>query len=282
MSKVAIITDSTAYIPKDLVAKHRIHVAPQILIWDENMYQDGIDIQPTQFYERLQNSKSMPTTAQVTVKTFQELFTNLLKENDSVLAVLISNKLSGTIDSAVQAKALLGDAPVEIVDSETTAMALGFTVLAAARAADQGASLAELKALAEQAKQNVGVIFAVDTLEFLHRGGRIGGASRFLATMMSIKPILEVTGGQVEGIERVRTRKKSLERVVEVISERIGGRSPVRIATLHANSLGDAQDLLAQANQQFKPVESILAEVSPVVGTHAGPGTVGLAFMAGM
>lgn len=282
MSKVALITDSTAYIPKDLVEKYHISVAPQILIWDEKTYQDGIDIQPTQFYERLQNSKSMPTTAQVTVKGFEELFTNLLKENDAVLAVLISEKLSGTIDSAVQAKALLGDAPIEIVNSQTTAMALGYTVLAAARAAEQGASPAEVKAVAEQAKELVGVVFAVDTLEFLHRGGRIGGASRFLATMMSIKPLLEVTGGRVEGIERVRTRKKSLDRVVELIGERIGGRSPVRIATLHANALSDAQYLLEQANQQFKPVESILAEVSPVVGTHAGPGTVGLAFMAGM
>ena len=152
----------------------------------------------------------------------------------------------------------------------------------AARAAADGASMVELKALVEQAKNHVGVVFAVDTLEFLYRGGRIGGGSRFLGAALNIKPILEVTGGKVEGIEKVRTRGKSLTRLVEIITERTGGRTPVRLATLHANALDDAKLLLQEAEGQLKPVESILAEVSPVVGTHAGPGTVGLAFMAGM
>jgi DegV family protein with EDD domain len=161
-------------------------------------------------------------------------------------------------------------------------MALGFQVLMAARAAEQGASLAEVKAVANNAVDKVGVVFAVDTLEFLHRGGRIGGGKRFLATALNIKPILEVTGGKVEGIEQVRTRSKSLNRIVELINERSGGRKPVRLATLHANSPEDAKTVLAEASKVLNPIESILAEVSPVIGSHAGPGTVGLAFMAGM
>jgi DegV family protein with EDD domain len=177
---------------------------------------------------------------------------------------------------------MLPGAPIEIIDSRTTAMAMGFQVLTAARAAEAGASMTEMKALVEQAKDHVGVVFAVDTLEFLYRGGRIGGGSRFLGAALNIKPILEVTGGKVEGIEKVRTRSKSLSRLVEIISERIGGQTPVRLATLHANSLDDAKILLQEASDKLHPVESILAEVSPVVGTHAGPGTVGLAFMAGM
>lgn len=282
MPKVAIVTDSTAYIPKDLVEQYHITVAPQILVWGNETFRDGIDIQPEEFYNRLRKASTMPTTSQVSIASFQQIFRQLLDEGCEVLAILISKLLSGTIDSAVQARDLLPGAPIEIVDSKTTAMAMGFQVLAAARAAQEGASLAECKALAEKASQHVGVIFAVDTLEFLHRGGRIGGGARFLGTALNIKPILEVRGGKVEAVERVRTRSKSLQRVVEMVGERIAGKQPVRLATLHADAPDDARQILEMANQRFNPVESIFSEVSPVVGTHAGPGTVGLAYMAGM
>ena len=126
------------------------------------------------------------------------------------------------------------------------------------------------------------MIFAVDTLEYLHRGGRIGGGAKFLGSALNIKPILEIRDGRVESVERVRTRRKSLARVVRLIEERIAGRTPVRLATLHANSAEDAHWLLDVGCAHLNPVEKIFTEVSPVVGNHAGPGTVGLAFMAGM
>jgi DegV family protein with EDD domain len=259
-----------------------ITVAPQVLIWGNETFRDGVDIQPEEFYTRLQKTTVMPTTSQVTIASFKEIFTHLLDEGNEVLAVLLSAKLSGTIDSAVQAREMLPGSPIDIVDSQTTAMALGYLALIAARAAEEGASLAECKALAESGIQNTGVVFAVDTLEFLHRGGRIGGASRFLGTALKLKPILEVTGGRVEAIERVRTRSKSLERVVDIIVERIAGRAPVRLATLHANSPADARQILDMATARLNVVESIISEISPVVANHAGPGTVGLAFLAGM
>lgn len=282
MTKIALVTDSTAYIPKELVSKHHITVAPQVLIWGEQTFRDGIDIQPDEFYTRLKKASVMPTTSQATIGTFKDIFTALLAEDYEVLAILVSQKLSGTIDSAVQAREMLPGKPIEIFDSTTTAMAMGFQVLAVARAAEQGASMKECLEVAGQAAKNVGVVFAVDTLEFLHRGGRIGGASRYLATALNIKPILEVTGGRVEAVERVRTRKKSLLRLVEMVGERINGRTPVHLATLHANAMEEAKELLETANSRFNAVESVFSEVSPVVGTHAGPGTVGLAFMAGM
>jgi len=224
----------------------------------------------------------MPSTSQVTPKTFHAIYDQLIQEECDILSILISEKLSGTIASAVQAKELFPGASIEIVDSKTTAMALGFQVLAVARAALDGASLADCIALAEKAREHVGVVFAVDTLEFLHRGGRIGGGARFLGTMVQLKPVLEVTGGRVEAVEKVRTRKKSLARVVELIGEQIGGRTPLRIASLHADAKDEALELLAMAKSQYNPIETIFSEVSPVVGTHAGPGTLGLAFMAGM
>lgn len=282
MSQVALVTDSTAYIPKDLAEKYQITTAPQVLIWGDKTYRDGVDIQPEEFYTRLKTATVMATTSQVTIASFKDIFSSLLDDGKDVLAVLISEKLSGTIDSAVQAREMLPGAAIEIVDSRSTAMALGFQVLSAARLAAQGASLADCKAEAEKATQHTGVVFAVDTLEFLHRGGRIGGGSRFLGTALQLKPILEVTGGQVEAIERVRTRSKSLQRVVEIIEERIAGRTPIRLATLHANAPDDAQKLIEMATERLEIEESVFSEISPVVANHAGPGTVGLAFMAGM
>ncbi len=279
MSKVAIVTDSTAYIPQNLVEQFNISVAPQILIWGEETFEDGIDIQPDEFYERLKTAKVMPTSSQVTVTSFHDIFTKLAGEGYEILAVLLSDQLSGTIDSATQARGSFPNTNIEIIDSETVAMALGFQVLAAARVASQGGDLLECKEIAERAKDKTGVIFAVDTLEFLHRGGRIGGGSRYLGAALNIKPILEVTGGRVESVERVRTRKKSLQRILDMVEERVAGSEVVRLATLHANVSDEARDLLEQANRRIKSVESIFSTISPVVGTHAGPGTIGLAYM---
>jgi len=282
MSKVAIVTDSTAYIPPDLIEQYHISVAPLVLIWGEETYEDGVDIQPDEFYTRLENAKVMPSTSQATPKTFHKIYTDLLEQDYEILAILISSPLSGTVVSAVQVQAEMPEAPIEIVDSYNTAMALGFQVLQAAKAAEEGANLAECREVAERACEHTGVIFAVDTLEFLHRGGRIGGASRYLGTALKVKPILEVRDGRIEALEKVRTRKKSLVRLTELIGERIDGREPVRLATLHANSPQDAQELLDMAKDQFNPVETVFSEVSPVIGTHVGPGTVGLAYCAGM
>jgi DegV family protein with EDD domain len=282
MSKVAIVTDSTSYIPKELLEKYPISVAPQVLIWGEQSYEDGVDISPSEFYTRLKGARILPSTSQVTPKSFNQIFDQLLGQDYQILALLLSEKLSGTIASAVQACELHPGAPIEIVDSYSTAMALGFQVLTVARAAQEGASLADCKALAEKARQHTGVVFAVDTLEFLHRGGRIGSASRFLGTALNIKPILELVDGRVEAVERVRTRQKSLERLLDLAAERIGSRQPVRLATLHAQAPDDARMLLELGSKRFNVVENIFSEVSPVVGNHTGPGTVGLAFMAGM
>jgi DegV family protein with EDD domain len=282
MSKIAIVTDSTGYLPAEYLKKYPIFVAPQVLIWGEENFEDGVDILPTEFYTRLKTAKIMPSSSQVTPKYFHKLFDDLLKQDYQILAILISTKLSGTVTSAIQAKEFFPGAPIEIVDSYSTAMAMGFQILAVARAAENGAGLKECLALAEDSRQYTGVVFAVDTLEFLHRGGRIGGGSRFLGTALNIKPILELIDGRVEAVERVRTRKKSLQRMVELVEERIAGRQPVRLGVLHANAEDDAKLVVEMAQSRIKAIETVLAEVSPVVGTHAGPRTVGLAFMAGM
>ena len=281
MSKFAIVTDSTSYIPSEVTKKYGIMVAPQVLIWDNQTYRDGIDIQPTEFYSRLKTAKSMPSTSQVSPATMQEIFQGLVEKGTSVLGIFISSKLSGTLQSAIQAKDMMGSAgeKVTLVDSQSTAMGLGFQALAAARAAEAGASIEETAAIVSKAHEKTGVFFAVDTLEFLHRGGRIGGAQRFIGSALNLKPILAVKEGKVEGVERIRTKSKAHDRVLELVAEQVKGKSNIRLATLHANSADDAKNLLDRATAELSPVETLFTEVSPVVGTHAGPGTVGLAYM---
>ena len=282
MTKVAIVTDSTAYIPNDLVKQYGITIAPQVLIWGEETFQDGVDITPTEFYTRLATASILPTTSQVAVPTFKEIFEKLHGEGKEILAILLSDQLSKSVNSAELAYQMVPDATVKIVNSNTVAMELGFHVLAVARAAEAGASLTECKKIAVDAQEKTGVLFVVDTLEFLHRGGRIGGASRLLGTALQLKPLLEVRDGRVEAIERIRTKKKAQRRLVEMIVERVQSMDgEVRLATLHANALDDAQAILEDLIGKLNPVESIYSEVSPVVGTHCGPGTIGIAYMVG-
>ncbi len=214
----------------------------------------------------------------------QDAFEKLVAEDYEVFGMFISAKLSGTINSAEQGKAAMktGQELVHIFDSESTAMALGFQALTVARAAQDGANIADCLALAEKARANTGVYFAVDTLEFLHRGGRIGGAKRLLGTAMKVKPVLSIQDGAVASIESVRTKRKAHARVLEIIREEIGDRTPISLATLQANAKEDAQALITLAQEEMDVKEVIHSQVSPVIGTHVGPGTVGLAYMAGV
>lgn len=284
MSKVAIVTDSTAYLPPDLVETYHLTITPQILIWGEETFQDGVDIQPAEFYERLKHAKIMPTTSQVPVVTMQNAFEKLLEAGYDVLGIFISSKFSGTIQSAMQAKEALAKAAdrIAIVDSLSTSMGMGFQVLMAARAAQAGESLQECQRIAEEARQRTGVFFVVDTLEFLHRGGRIGGAQALLGSALNIKPVLTIVNGRIETADKVRTKGKAVSRMIELAVENASGKTPVRLSALHANAETEAQQILQEASARLNPIETFLATVSPVIGTHTGPGTVGLAFLAGM
>ena len=278
MPELALITDSTAYIPADLVAKYKLLVVPQVVIWDGQEMRDGIDILPAEFYARLTTSKTMPTTSQATIASFTTLFEPLAARGVPILSILLSPHLSGTIASAEQAKKEFPGARIEIVNSQAVAMALGYQVLAAARAAEAGATFDEVLAVAHRVKAQTGVVFLVDTLEFLHRGGRIGGAARFMGSALNLKPLLELRDGRVEPLEKVRTRAKARERLLEVVEERVRGKKNLRLAALHASAEEDAQSLLVEASERMQPVEQYLTAVSPAVGTHTGPGTLGLAY----
>ncbi len=285
MSKIAIVTDSTAYIPEEIGKQYQFQVAPLQLIWGEEQFRDGVDIRPVQFYEKLQNAEIMPSTSQATPGAFKEIYKELSAQDFEIFSIHISSKLSGTIDSAMQAKAMLDLKDIEIFDSETSGMALGFQVLSVARAAANGASLKECVKIAEKARESTGVLLTVRTLEFLHRGGRIGGAQAFLGTMLNLKPILEVRDGKIEPAGKARTMNKAVDKMLDILKERINGRTPIRIAIQHANAFEEARNLETKVLNVLPKdavAEIMIADVSPVIGTHTGPGVVGVSFMAGM
>jgi DegV family protein with EDD domain len=275
---IALVTDSTSTIPAELVAKYGIFVGPQVVIWDGQTLEDGVDIMPDAFYERLKASATMPTTSQVTVASFQKIFRPLVEAGRPILCILISSKLSGSIQSAEQAKQEFPGAAIEIVDSGHAAMSLGFQVLMAARQVEAGRSFEEVVAYARKAKDHVGIMFVVDTLEYLHRGGRIGGASRLLGTALNMKPLLHVVDGRIEPLERVRTKAKANARMLEILAERVHGHRQIRIAAIHAAAEAEATAILGQAKANLSPVESMICWASPAIGTHVGPGIVGMCY----
>ena len=283
MSKpVAIVTDSTASIPADLVAKYNIHVVPLLVVWDGTAYRDGVDITPEAFYVKLREAKTLPTSSQPAAKDFLDVYRKLLDEGYDILTIVISSKMSGTYNSAEQAKKALDAANIAVFDSLSTGMETGFQALLAARAAAEGASLQECLEIVERARENGGFLLMVPTLEFLHRGGRIGGASRLFGTMLRIKPILEVRGGRVEPLEKVRTRSKVIQRMADIVVERIGNARPLHIAAVHTGAEEDARKVLAQLTERVQPDEALLGMVSPVIGTHVGPNGIGLIYVAGV
>jgi DegV family protein with EDD domain len=287
MAKVAIVTDSTTNLPEEVTQNLPIFTVPLHVIWGEKSYLDQVDMSSDEFYARLKSDKVLPTTSQPAPQAFKETYVKLLEEGYDILTITIASKLSGTMDSAIQARAMLPGPRIELVDSQTTSLALGFMVLAAARTAGQGATLQECKKIAEQARGKVGVLFVLRTLEFLARGGRIGGASAFVGTLLNLKPILEIKDGRVEAVERVRTSAKAVDRLLDIFEQRarLDSCPPLRLAVLHSDTPDEAQQVLDRACQRFgisEVNEAFIGRVGPVIGVHAGPGALGIAYLTGM
>jgi DegV family protein with EDD domain len=282
MSKIAIVTDSTAYIPKETLKGLPIFTIPLHVIWGDETYRDNVDITQKVFYERLVSSKIMPSTSQPSPQEFVELYKNIAKEYDEILSIHISSKLSGTVDSAMQAKIILSKMKIEVIDSKSTSMGLGLLVLAAARHVQAGESFQSCKELIESARNRVKLFFILKTLEFLKRGGRIGSASALLGAALDLKAILMVDDGVIKPFAKVRTMQKALIRLTEIFKENIEGKTPVHLAIIQAEAEDDALFLQNEIVKNLKNgdiAELYSAGISPVIGTHAGPGAVGICFL---
>lgn len=284
MTKVAVVTDSGVNLPETVQETHQINVVPLKVILGEQTLRDGIDITPSRFYELLRAASKLPTTSQPSTGDFVEVYSRLSGEVDAIVSIHLSELLSGTIKSALAARELVDHVPIEVIDSRSASVGLGFVVLAAAREAQRGGGLPEVVAAAKKLIPRINVIFVVDTLKYLHMGGRIGGASAMLGTALKIKPLLHLYEGQVNPLERVRSKCKATERMLEIMAQRLQGddsEGVLHAAVAHADREDEALELKEQVLSRFQPDEFYLSELTPAIGTHAGPGTLGLGWYVG-
>lgn len=282
MDRFVIVTDSTANLPPHLVAEYDVPIIPLTVHWGEETYLDGVSLDGPTFYQWLQERQAFPTTSQPSPGAFIEFFQHVAQKyaTKTILGIFISAELSGTLASAIQAKAELPDLHIELIDSRSVSMGLGMQVLVAVRAAREGQPLEVVMERVLHVRDNMNVVFAVDTLEYLHRGGRIGGAARFLGTALNLKPVLHIQDGKVMPLEKVRMRRKSLQRVIEIVAERLNGRRLKEVAIIHAQAEDDAALVTGWVKERFTPEALYTSLLTPVVGTHAGPGALGIVFYA--
>jgi DegV family protein with EDD domain len=271
-----IVTDSSAGLPDDLVEKYRVEVVPLNVHFGRTSFREGVNIDNAQFYQMLAQAEELPTTSQPSPGQFHEVYSRLIANGDQVISIHISGQLSGTFQSAMAARGMLPNAEITVIDSLSVSMGQGLIVLAASEAARKGRDHDDVVSLVKKAIRGTHVIFVVDTLEYLQKGGRIGGAAALLGTLLSLKPLLEIRDGHVEPLERVRTRRKAIKRAMEVLEERFDGQGPLRLFVLHAECSEEANQL-AQNMRDRLPCTSVrVAELGPTLGTHGGPGTLGV------
>ena len=274
---VRVITDSTADLPSEMAAELGIEVVPLNVHFGTDTFRDGIDLSADEFYERLVASSRPPTTSQPSVGAFLEVYQKALEGADGIVSVHISAKVSGTWNSAVQAREQLSDSSkVTVVDTGQASMGLGWVAVAAARAAQAGASMDEVASEARSAAEQVRVLFLVDTLEYLQKGGRIGKAQAMFGSVLAIKPILTIQEGEVHPLERVRTRGKGVARLVQLVQEAAPLQS---MAVLYTTTEDEARALAERLGPCVPSGQVIVGRLGTVVGTYAGPGLLGVGWV---
>lgn len=275
--RVRIVSDSTSDVPKSLIESLGISIIPLNVHFGSETYLDGVDLHSGEFYKLLRVSAKLPTTSQPSVGAFLEMYKKILDEGDLIVSIHVSSKLSGTYESAIQARQETGeDDKIIIVDSEHVGPSLALIVIEAARAAQNGSSLQETANIAIEAARNAVVFVLLETLENLQKGGRIGKAQVLMGSILKIKPILSLKDGLIEPLDKTRTRTKGIARLVQLGEKCM----PVKSAFVaHSNANTDAEKLKDQIVEMYPDIDISISELGPVVGTHAGEGALGLAFI---
>jgi len=272
VNHVTVVTDSVANLPADVTEKYGIPIVPLRIVWDGEVFRDGVDITPQEFYVRLQEDKRMPTTSTIAPEELLQVLRPPAEEGKSIVAIFLAHELSATVDVAQKVQLLAPTLPLHVVDSRTAAMAEGFVVLEAARAAADGATVEQVVARAQEMIPRVHILGVVETLEYLRRGGRIGAAAAFLGSMLQMKPIVGIPPGHgsVIGVARPRTWKNAIEQMLELIGEEVGER-PVHAAIGHGAREEEAHALAEALRQRFDVQELYITYFTPVMGVHTGP-----------
>ena len=276
---IRIVTDSVADLPAALASANDITVIPCYVIIGSETYKDGVEITPDRFYSRLEGLARLPTTSQPTIADFQEVYQRLLDQGHQIVSIHVSSKLSGTVNSATQAKAAIGDSsPIEIVDSQMASGPMGLIVLDAAQLAREMPDFREVARRVRQTLVRTHGFFLVDTLEYLQKGGRIGKAQAFVGGMLKVKPILTIREGEVHPVERPRSMERAKNRIIEIARDL----APVRqVNVSYSTDRVQALALRAELAELVNPEHLIESRFGPVLGTYLGPNALGVSVTQG-
>jgi len=272
LPNVAIVTDSVADLPPQVAEELGITVVPLVVRFGTDLYRDGLDLSPDQFYERLRTSKALPATSVPPPGAYADVYDKLAEKTNEILVITLTSKLSATYQVALQAVGLMNKkARVEVMDSQWAIMAQGFIVIAAAKAAQSGASLDEVLDVARHTMQRVDMYAAFDTLEYLERGGRIGKAQAFLGSLLKVNPIIGLKDGEVYPLGRERSRAKAIDHLYNLAASfgNVEG-----LAVEYAIHLDEANRLMQRLHSKYPQIPIYLSRTSPVIGTHTGPGLI--------
>lgn len=274
---ITVVTDSSSDIPVDLAGHYGIEVVPITIRFGDREYLDGVDLSNREFWDEIRQSDVLPETGAPGVGQFEDAYLRAAQAgSEGIVAATLSAKLGATYESArLAAERVRDHIPVEVVDSETVSMALGFQVLEAARAAYEGRSLTQVVEAAVDARPGSKVVAALETLEYLRRGGRLGTAEALVGGLLAVKPLISLEGGVVTPIGKVRTR----DRALDVLADRVGQLAGdlAEVAVVHAQA-DDLEGLLIRLERHLVREDLIIANIGPVVGTHTGPGAIGVAY----
>ena len=273
--KLAIVTDSVSDISPKIAKELDIKVVPLTVIFGTEQFLDGIELSNAEFFKKLETNPNHPSTSQPSPEAFVKTYEKLLKKGYEILSVHVSAKLSGTINSAEQAIKTIDTNKIKIIDTGSASMAQGLVAMSAARAAKNAKSLDELADIAESTAKKTTVFVAMDTMEFLKRGGRIGKARAMLGSILNIKPIITTNDGEIVPHSRARTIKKAISSMINDMGEKD---QIIEVAVLHSTTPDLAKDVMTQINAQNLNNAGTITEIGPVVGTHAGPGCLAIAF----
>lgn len=276
---VAIITDSSSDVPKDICEKYNISVVPLYIIFGKETYRDdGVQLSIEKFYEKIRTSTVMPTTSQPTTIDFLETYKKLLKNHDSIINILISKKMSGTITSAELAAKELPGADITIIDSEKVHMPCGFLAIKAAKLAFNGTTKEEILKTVSEFKEKVKVLFIPSTLEYLKRGGRIGRAKSLLASLLELKPILTLHDGEVSPYKNTRRWEHGKQEIINIMETMIKNPANLHVFVGDSDIKSEGDEFANKIKEKFNPIELIRGSIGCIVGSHLGPGALDVTF----
>ncbi len=276
MARIGLVTDSTCDLPLELVEQYNIEVVPLSVIFGDENYLDGVTLTPEQFFQMLQTSPHHPRTSQPAPGDFAAVYERMRGKYDQIVSVHLSSDLSGTYQSAQMARDMFPEMDIALVDTRAASIGLGWTVLLAARAIAAGKSLEEVVAICEQSAREQHILLTVESLEWLHRNGRIGKASALLGGLLSLKPILHVEDGVVAAYDKVRGKvDKVMSRMLQAMQEFVSVDRPVYLGIVHAERPELAERMAELVASTYQVQEQVITTVGAVIGVNTGPGTLG-------